>query len=165
MIYNGQTGSATSGPAGQRRACHGMRIASVEGHGRASCAKDFFMLRQIPSHLFLLLLACSCASSPTKTPAVPKTSVAAPAPDPAPEPPAPPPSVSKPKLGPGQCADGFDCVDTVGFPPPGHRWDCVDGKCGRVKLPGSAPEQTGITQPTAQEEGKVEAKKSKKRHR
>jgi len=39
------------------------------------------------------------------------------------------------KLAPGRCEESFDCVDTIGFPPAGQRWTCVDGKCGHAKLP------------------------------
>ena len=122
-----------------------------------------------------ILFACSCASAP---------------PEPAAPPPEPKPKVAvkkevkevaeaplvvlptKPrkKLGPGQCEDCFDCVDTVGFPPPGYRWNCVNGKCGRAKLPSVGPTgaATGGDTPAASEEpppAPAKAKKKKKRRR
>jgi hypothetical protein len=50
------------------------------------------------------------------------------------------PSENDRELGPGQCNDGFDCVDTVGFPAPGQRWICEAGKCAKGKLPSLVPE-------------------------
>ncbi len=88
----------------------------------------------------VFLLFCSCASTPaahktdhplSSAPAVAKPVVVTEAPPPTPRPEA----ESRPKLGAGQCVESFDCVDTVGFPPPGHRWTCDNGKCGRAKLP------------------------------
>lgn len=38
--------------------------------------------------------------------------------------------------------ESFDCVDTVGFPPPGLRWTCIDGKCGKAKLPDLGQDQS-----------------------
>jgi hypothetical protein len=118
-------------------------------------------------------LLCSCASAPAKpapTPAPPKTAAApiAPKSEAVPALGVKEPAREAPKLAAGQCVDSFDCVDTVGFPPPGHRWDCVAGKCNRTKLPSlGASEETGAQEADAATAGesKSAAKKSKTMHR
>lgn len=105
------------------------------------------MTRPRSAKMVFLLFVCSCASTPaaqkterppSSAPAVAAPSVVTPASPPVPATEA----ETRPKLGAGQCVESFDCVDTVGFPPPGHRWTCDNGKCGRAKLPdlgGEAP--------------------------
>jgi len=99
------------------------------------------MLRNALVVPFILSLACSCGSAParpsTGEPGS-RTPVAAVAPtvaEAASTPARAEPVKPRPVLGPGRCEDGFDCVDTVGFPPSGYRWDCVRSKCERAKLP------------------------------
>lgn|GEM_PF-6202749 len=101
--------------------------------------------------LILAVLAGSCAASPAKPASGPPASKPAPAvsapvakasPEPAPVPVSFEP---KRKLEAGQCEDSFDCVDTVGFPPSGHRWACINGKCSRAKLPNLVPGDSSAT--------------------
>jgi hypothetical protein len=114
-----------------------------------------------------LVLLCACASAPPKptaTPAQEKPAVSATTPTPAPATAAPVAVAPEhPKLGPGQCLESFDCVDTVGFPPPGHRWTCEAGKCGRAKLPDLGASQDAsadANQAAAAAEEKVVSKTS-----
>jgi hypothetical protein len=95
----------------------------------------------LPTSIFVVLF-CSCASSSNKgeqvTPTSPPPTSAHAAPalrEPEPVAPAPKAEVQKKQLGAGQCLESFDCVDTIGFPPAGQRWTCVEGKCGHTKLP------------------------------
>jgi hypothetical protein len=114
--------------------------------------------------LFALLIF-GCASAPPQPPAAPppqrqpKITATAAANE------APPPAavsvLPRRKLGPGQCEDGFDCVDTVGFPPSGQRWACVQGKCNRVPLPSLLPD--GAT--GSQESSQVSSRKATPRKR
>ena len=97
--------------------------------------------------ILLAVLCASCATSPTRTKARsmpgPKPAIVPTGPVPAAEM-APTPETAtptRPKLRPGHCEEGFDCVDTVGFPPDGYRWDCEEGKCSRVKLPSLGGEE------------------------
>jgi hypothetical protein len=101
------------------------------------------MLRNTLAITFIGALTWSCASAPARTPALPAatqkpavTTSAATASTPS-------LASSNPKhreLKAGECEESFDCVDTVGFPPAGHRWTCENGKCGRTKLPYLNPE-------------------------
>jgi hypothetical protein len=120
-----------------------------------------------------LVLLCACASAPPKPTAPPaqeKPAVSATAPTPAAKAAAPVAVAPEhPKLGPGQCVESFDCVDTVGFPPPGHRWTCEAGKCGRAKLPDLGASQDASAdakQPAAAEaDEKVVSKTSSRRRK
>lgn len=128
------------------------------------------MLRNMLTVPFVLALACSCASAPAKppaaSPAAPKVAVASPAPEVSPEPAASTPVVSRPKLDPGKCEESFDCVDTVGLPPVGQRWTCVEGKCGHAKLPDLGADPSQATQEVSADNSKDKPKtrKSRKRH-
>jgi len=128
------------------------------------------MLRTTPVVLFIIALACSCATAPAKPsapkPATPTVVVPTPAPEVSPDL-APASQVESPrKLGPGRCEESFDCVDTVGFPPPGQRWTCESGKCGHARLPDlnadASPADTEASADTSKDRPK--AKKSRKRH-
>jgi hypothetical protein len=121
------------------------------------------MLRIAIALPFIILLVGSCASAPAKKPAPePAATVATTVADPAPATPAP----TRPKLGRGECEESFDCVDTVGFPPTGQRWTCVEGKCGRAKLPDLNPDATPASADAsdANSKDKPAMKKTKKRH-
>jgi hypothetical protein len=132
------------------------------------------MMRSAATAIIAALFLCSCASAPAKKPAKetsappPENTKTAPPPKASEEPtPLVRPAEPRPKLGPGQCVDSFDCVDTVGFPPPGHRWNCVERKCTRAKLPslGGVPEGTTAEATPPSDETKAPAKKRKTRHR
>ncbi len=79
------------------------------------------------------------------------------------------------KLKPGECEGEFDCVDTVGVPPPGHRWTCQKGRCVKEKLSEFGQNPSGSNQSGADQEdtkatpAKAKTKKSrakgKKHHR
>jgi hypothetical protein len=131
------------------------------------------------SPLFVSILGVfllSCASAPAKpakeasaTP--PPTAPAAKTATVPPAPPAVAPHVAPRKtLEAGQCVESFDCVDTVGFPPSGQRWTCLDGKCGKTKLPdlgqdqasGDAAASTASIDETPA--GKTVSKKHKGKH-
>jgi hypothetical protein len=99
-----------------------------------------------PSILGVFLLSCAStpvnpAGEPTTTPspAAPVARVPTVQPD---TPSVTPQAEPRKKLEAGQCLESFDCVDTVGFPPSGHRWTCLDGKCGKAKLPDLGQDQT-----------------------
>jgi hypothetical protein len=130
------------------------------------------MLRPAVATLVLVFLFTSCASAPASKPDAPPApkvnkppaTRAAPASD-------GPPAVARveearPALGPGQCVDGFDCVDTVGFPPAGQRWACVAGKCTRAKLPSLGGEDAAAANtPTPPSDAKQVSKKGNARAR
>jgi hypothetical protein len=129
------------------------------------------MPRNVLTVPFALALACSCASAPTKppaapAPAAPKVAAASPAPEISPESAPPTPVVSRPKLAAGKCEESFDCVDTVGLPPAGQRWTCVDGKCGHARLPelGADPSQATPEVSADNSKDKPKTRKSRKRH-
>jgi hypothetical protein len=115
----------------------------------------------------------SCASAPAKpvkeTPAPPPPAAPVATATPAPsEAPAVVPHVEpRKKLEAGQCVESFDCVDTVGFPPSGQRWTCLDGKCGKTKLPDLGQDQpsSGAASSTASNEETAPNKPTTKRHR
>jgi hypothetical protein len=120
----------------------------------------------------LFLGVCSCAATPAKPNApqpVPKHEATPAASAPEEERPAIATAPSEPrrKLGPGQCDDCFDCVDTVGFPPSGQKWACVNGKCVKAKLPGFSGENKPAETGTAPEPepSQVSSRKAKKRRR
>jgi hypothetical protein len=110
------------------------------------------MLRTLLTGSFVVALVGSCASAPAKPAATKPQAPAAPAstPNPAPEETTAAATVlpiePHGELGRGKCVDCFDCVDTVGFPAPGYRWACVNGKCEKAKLTGF----TGESQQTAE---------------
>jgi hypothetical protein len=127
-------------------------------------------LRSTSAIISFAFLAGACASAPEKKAPPPQ---AAPRPVvtkavlPVETPPSPAPQAeTKPKLEAGQCVEGFDCVDTVGFPPAGQRWACREGKCSQVNLPDLNPPDPATAPPQATaSEDKVEAKSKKsKRH-
>jgi hypothetical protein len=130
-------------------------------------------MQRLPSYLLAMLLIGSCASAPDAKPTAPPEGERSPvtsSKEPDPEPVATRPTVlfSHPKLGPGRCVDGFDCSDTVGFPPAGQRWSCVGGKCVHVKLPSlggtDAKAETEASHDTAPPaDDKPVRKKSKRR--
>jgi hypothetical protein len=100
------------------------------------------MLRVLLTGLFVAMLASACASAPAKPSANESQAAKAPvvATTVVPEKKAGPAAVlpidPHGELKRGRCVDCFDCVDTVGFPAPGFRWACVNGKCERAKLLG-----------------------------
>jgi hypothetical protein len=119
-----------------------------------------------------VLGVCSCASAPTK-PATAEAAAEQPSTSPAvasdenlPAPAAVSFTPSR-KLGPGQCEECFDCVDTVGFPPPGHKWACVRDKCVKAKLTGFAGETSSASGDNSAEPEKPQAsaRKARKRRR
>ena len=123
------------------------------------------MLRTNIALAFTIALAGSCASAPAPKTAPnlatkPVVAAVAPAPDQA------PPAPSHPKLGRGECDESFDCVDTVGFPPAGQRWTCVDGKCGHAKLPDLNGDSSSAAADASDEnsKGNQTMKKARKRH-
>jgi hypothetical protein len=107
------------------------------------------MMRTLLTGSFVVALASSCASAPSKPQATQSPPPAAPVSTPTPAPEetqaatAVLPIDPHGELGRGKCIDCFDCVDTVGFPAPGYRWACVNGKCEKAKLTGF----TGVSQP------------------
>jgi hypothetical protein len=112
-----------------------------------------------------LVFLCSCATGHRQAPTVQtQTTVGqqvATAPDPAQEPPFLKPSTG---LARGRCNVGFDCVDTVGFPPAGQRWACVEGVCRRTELPNWTPATSSADDPTvADSQSTARTKRSTKR--
>jgi len=130
------------------------------------------MLRTFYAVPFIVSLACACASAPAKPSTdVPQSDVhATTVPAPVAEMTAntgPGEATrSRPVLGPGRCDDGFDCVDTVGFPASGYRWDCVNSKCERAKLPVIGGETQAVEPAATAENVKSKSKshKSSKRN-
>jgi hypothetical protein len=122
----------------------------------------------------LALGAVACASAPAKPPAAQPASEqreSAPATTPQEDNLPPPAAVSftpSRKLGPGQCEECFDCVDTVGFPPPGMRWTCVQDKCVKAKLLGFSAEAAaanGATKSAEPQKSQAAPRKARKRRR
>lgn len=121
----------------------------------------------------LVLGAGSCGSAPAKPPATrpaPQQQKTAPVASVQDEQLPAPAAVSftpSRKLGPGQCEECFDCVDTVGFPPAGQRWACVHGKCVKAKLPGFSAEAAAASGDKSDEPEKPQAsaRKAKRRRR
>ena len=128
------------------------------------------MLRNTLAVPFIFALVSSCASAPVQAPASSPV-----APNPTIE-----SSASAPELAPtitvvstgekqrdlkaGECQEGFDCTDTVGFPPAGQRWTCEQGKCGHVKLPDLNPEASAAATDATADNSKdtPKAKKTKR---
>jgi hypothetical protein len=101
------------------------------------------MLRNTLAITFIGALTWSCASAPPRAPASPAASpkpAATAASGTSPTPSLASGSQEHRELKAGECEESFDCVDTIGFPPAGHRWTCENGKCGRAKLPDLNPE-------------------------
>ena len=130
------------------------------------------MLRNTLAVPFIVALACSCASAPVQAPAPspvapkPAVAVAAPEPEVAPSNSVASTGEKQRELKAGECVESFDCVDTVGFPPAGHRWTCENGKCGRAKLPDLNPEASAAATDANADNSKdtPKARKTKKRH-
>lgn len=106
------------------------------------------MLRTMLVAAFGVALAGACGSTPVRPssdekPQPPESVASTPLPEPAESRAAAVvPIEPRGPLARGRCVDGFDCVDTVGFPASGYRWACVEGKCQKAKLAGF----TGQTQ-------------------
>lgn len=129
------------------------------------------MLRPSLAIALVASLACACASAPA-APSVdeprPKAATASAPGSLAEASPAPvyaEPVTPRPALKRGQCVDGFDCVDTVGFPASGYRWACVSGKCERAKLPviGGEAAPVEATATAENKKGKSKSRKSGRR--
>jgi hypothetical protein len=146
---------------------------SASSSWQASAKGNCPMLnRRYPLCILVFLFPLSCGSAPPKQdkrtpeekPNVASAAAAASASEEDFTPMPVEPSKPKRHLGPGQCDDGFDCVDTVGFPRSGERWSCVSGKCVRAKMPQIGGVSSGQSSGTAAkaEETAAPAKKVKK---
>jgi hypothetical protein len=130
------------------------------------------MLQETLAITFIGALTWSCASAPAKAPAPTPASqksaptVSAPAPDTSLNPSLASTSENHHELRAGECEESFDCVDTVGFPAAGQRWTCVNGKCGRAKLPDLDPAGSSTAEEATADASKDQptAKKARKRH-
>lgn len=123
--------------------------------------------------LLVVVLASSCASAPTKPSANEPQATKAPvvATTAVPEKEAAGPTVlpiePHGELGRGKCVDCFDCVDTVGFPPPGYRWACVKEKCEKAKLTGFtglSQEKEEVVSNSEPAKRPAKSRKSRRRH-
>jgi len=129
------------------------------------------MFRNTLAVPFIFALVSSCASAPVRAPASspvasnPTLAASASEPDFAPTLTVASTGEKQRDLKAGECQESFDCTDTVGFPPDGHRWTCEQGKCGRAKLPNLNPEaSSSATDATADNSKNTpKARKTKRR--